>query len=248
MAIKIIVAGASGKMGQESVKALRHDSAFELVGEASKSDQLSDLIPQLKADVVLDFTTPAAVYSNSLAIINAGAHPVIGTTGLTKDQINDLTQRCHEKKRGAVIAPNFCIGAVLMMRFAQSAARYYPDVEIIEEHHPGKKDAPSGTALKTAEMIELQWSTWSSEHPHPALRPSSPTSGRGENHNSIPIHSVRLPGIVANQEVLFGGLGETLSIRHNTINREAFMPGVLLACKKVMDLDHLVYGLENLLS
>lgn len=244
MALRILVNGAHGKMGQEVIAAVNKDSELELVGQARKGDNLSQLIKTTNADIVVDFTTPAAVYTNTLAIINSGAHPVIGTTGLKPEQITELKEFCAARKIGGIIAPNFSIGAVLMMQFAQTAARYYSAVEIIEFHHPGKKDAPSGTAIKTAEMINAACVNQVETKPlHETI-----TGSRGALKNGISIHAVRLPGFVASQEVLFGGIGETLTIRHNTIHREAFMPGVLLACKKVIQLDHLVYGLENLLS
>lgn len=228
MTIRVVVSGATGKMGQECVKAIQADNECELVSQVSRADNLEKTLVAIKPDVVVDFTTPAVVFENALTIIASGAHPVIGTTGLTPEQIIDLTQRCAEKKLGGMIAPNFAIGAVLMIRFANMAAQYYSEVEIIELHHPGKKDKPSGTALKTAEEIVKGRKLAGQQPP-------------------VPIHSIRLPGLVACQEVLFGGSGETLSIRHNTIDRAVFMPGVMLACKKVLALDHLVYGLEHVL-
>jgi 4-hydroxy-tetrahydrodipicolinate reductase len=243
MTIRILINGAGGKMGQESVRAVQSDRKLELVGQTGRVDRLEDAIKKHSPQVVVDFTTPDTVYENTLTIINAGVHPVIGTTGLKPDQIADLNQRCAQKKLGAIIAPNFSISAILMMRFAEQAAKYLPDVEIIELHHPGKLDSPSGTAIKTAEMIAK---VREKNDPPKATRETIP-GARGAVSHGIPIHSVRLPGLVANQEILFGGLGETLRISHYTINRESFMPGVLLACKKVLQLDHLVYGLEQLL-
>lgn len=243
MTIRILVNGAQGKMGQEVVAAVNKDPELKLVGQAGKTDDLSQLIKETKAEVVVDFTTPRAVYENALAILAAGVHPVIGTTGLAAEQISELKERCAAQKTGGIIAPNFSIGAVLMMQFAQTAARYYSAVEIIEFHHQGKQDAPSGTAIKTAEMINAACENQFTPKPlHETIAGS-----RGALKNGIPIHAVRLPGFVASQEVLFGGLGETLTIRHNTIHREAFMAGVLLACKKVVKLDKLIYGLENIL-
>jgi len=243
MTINILVNGAHGKMGQETVKAVQQDPALTLVGQIGKADDLVAAIKTSKAQVVIDFTTPMTVYENTLNILNAQARPVIGTTGLTAEQIKQLQKICEEKKLGAIIAPNFSIAAILMMQFAQKTARYFPDVEIIELHHPGKLDAPSGTALKTAEMIAQE------NKISPFIQPTrEPIAGsRGALSHGIPIHAVRLPGIVANQEVIFGGMGETLKLCHSTINREAFMPGVLLSCKKVMAINKLIYGLENLL-
>lgn len=243
MPIRVLVNGAAGKMGQETVKAVQNDPALQLIGQTEKSDDLVAAIKANKAEVVIDFTSPTAAYDNALAILSTTAKPVIGTTGFTKDQIGDLSQRCKQLKRGAVIAPNFSIGAVLMMEFAKQAARYYSHAEIIEYHHAGKKDAPSGTAIKTAEMIAESCKQAMKVNPIHETLPGS----RGANSQGIAIHAVRLPGVMAAEDVIFGELGETLTIRHNTIDRAAFMSGVLLACKKVMELDYLVYGLEKLL-
>lgn len=239
--IRILVNGAFGRMGQEVCKAVCAESEFELVGQLGRKDDLANAIQTSKADIVIDFTLPNVVYNNFLIILDSPARPVVGTTGLSAEQVKEISKKCAQQKKGAILAPNFSIGAVLMMHFAQQAARFYSEVEIIELHHSGKIDAPSGTAIKTAEMIAAaQSSPKNSEQKN-----SSPS--RGATVHGIPVHAVRLPGIVANQEVLFGGMGETLSIHHNTINREAFMPGVVLACKKVLNLDHFVYGLENIL-
>lgn len=243
MTIRVLVNGAFGKMGQEVVKAIQQETNFQLVGQTGSKDNLAASINSSSADIVIDFTSPHVVFENTLTILSTNARPVIGTTGLASQQITELTQRASELKRGGIIAPNFSIGALLMMQFAQRAAKFYKDVEIIEAHHPGKLDAPSGTAIKTAEMIAAN------RPPNATLsfRETIPGS-RGASYQGIPIHAIRLPGIVARQEVIFGGKGETLSICDNTSHREAFMPGVILGCKKVMELDHLVYGLEKVLD
>lgn len=220
MAINIIVNGAHGRMGQETVAAIKADPELHLVGALNHGDSLSDNIKALKPDVVIDFTVPDSVFQNSKTIIECSARPVIGTTGLTLAQIEELQHMCQSKKLGGIIAPNFSLGAVLMMRMAQLAAPYFPNAEIIEYHHPAKKDAPSGTSIKTAQLM---------------------------GYPDLPIHSVRLPGYVASQTVIFGGDEETLTIHHNSTHRKAFMPGVRMACKKVMTLDGLVYGLEKLI-
>jgi 4-hydroxy-tetrahydrodipicolinate reductase len=243
MTIKILVNGAQGKMGKAVVDAVKNDSECTLIGTGDKSDKLEQLLQTHKPDVVVDFTVPASAYENTKKIIEAGAHPVIGTTGMTLEQIKELQQLCAQKKLGGVIAPNFCIGTVLMMLCAEKISRYMPDASIIEIHNPHKLDAPSGTSKKTAEMMAKQ-------------KPSSSTctatladnSALGFRHHGIPIHSLRLPGVVAIQEVIFGGQAETLTIRHDTLDRTAFMPGVLLACKKVMHMKELAYGLEHLLE
>jgi 4-hydroxy-tetrahydrodipicolinate reductase len=244
MAIRVLVNGAKGRMGSQVVQTVRQDAALELVGETDLGDDLASAIGSRKPDVVVDFTAPNAAFPNAQIIVRCGAHPVIGTTGFLPDQIEALRAQCREKKLGGLIAPNFAIGAVLMMRFAAEAARHMPHVEIIELHHDGKAEAPSGTAIKTAEMIQ-------------AARPIAPAlkvepkelapGARGARAYPVPIHSVRLPGHVAHQEVILGGLGESLRIRHDSISRESFMPGVVFGIKKVVGLKELVYGLEHLL-
>jgi 4-hydroxy-tetrahydrodipicolinate reductase len=244
MPIRVLVNGAKGRMGTQVCQAVRQDPELALVGEADLGDDLAALIASSNAQVVVDFTTPAAAFPNAEQVIRAGAHPVFGTTGFLPQQIEALQAQCREKQLGGLIAPNFAIGAVLMMRFAAEAAKHMPYVEIIELHHDGKAEAPSGTAIKTAEMIQ-------------AVRPQAPPlkveskelspGARGARGYPVPIHSVRLPGHVAHQEVILGGLGETLRIRHDTVSRESFMPGVLFGIKQVMGLKELVYGLEHLL-
>lgn len=244
MAIRVLVNGAKGRMGKQVVAAVVADADTELVGETDLGDDLASTIAAARAQVVVDFTHPSCAYENAQTILAAGVRPVVGTTGFTPQQIADLQARAAQTGLGGVIAPNFAIGAVLMMRFVAEAARHLPYVEIIELHHDGKAEAPSGTAIKTAELIA-------------EVRPQAPTlqvesrelapGARGTRAYPVPIHSVRLPGHVAHQEVILGGLGETLRIRHDTVSRECFMPGVLLAVKKAPTLAELVYGLEHLL-
>jgi 4-hydroxy-tetrahydrodipicolinate reductase len=244
MAIRVLVNGAKGRMGAQTVLAVSRDAALELADQCDLGDDLAARIAASRARVVVDFTAPAAAYPNATAIIQAGAHPVIGTTGFTAEQIQALQALCRERRLGGVIAPNFALGAILMMRFAAEAARWLPHVEIIEIHHDGKAEAPSGTAIKTAEMIQAARSS----APRPQVESRELVPGaRGTRAYPVPIHSVRLPGHVAHQEVILGGQGESLRIRHDTIGRECFMPGVLLAIKRVPDLHELVYGLEHLL-
>jgi 4-hydroxy-tetrahydrodipicolinate reductase len=246
MAINIIVNGHKGKMGQEAVRAIEAAPDLHLVGTADAGDDIVALIKAKKAQVVLDFTRADAVYNNSKLIISAGAHPVIGTTGLTVEHIQELKIACNAKKLGGLIIPNFSIGAVLMMKYAQDAARYFSDVEIIELHHNQKQDSPSGTAMRTAAMIAENRNTKNkaSEIETKEIIPGA----RGALAYDIPIHSVRLSGLVAHQEVIFGGEGETLILRHDSIHRQSFMPGVCLACKKVVELDNLLEGLESILN
>jgi 4-hydroxy-tetrahydrodipicolinate reductase len=241
--IRVLVNGAHGKMGQESVKAIQADTVLEYVGGANHGDNLAALISQTKPDVVLDFTVACVVFENTRTIIESGVRPVVGTSGLLPEQVKTLKALCAEKKLGGIIVPNFSIGAILMMKFAADAARYLTDVEIIELHHDGKQDAPSGTAIKTADMIANNRARVPTHHEERELL----AGARGGVQNDIHIHSVRLPGLMAHQTVIFGGKSETLQIRHDSIHRDSFMPGVCLACKKVMGLDELVYGLETLL-
>lgn len=243
MTINVLVNGASGKMGREVVGYVRQAQELQLVAEAVRGDDLVAKIKTSSAQVVVDFTTAANAFANASQIIAAGAHPVIGTSGLSSEQIQTLKEQCAAKKLGGIIAPNFAIGAVLLMQYARDCARYFPDVEIIEMHHAQKVDAPSATAIKTAEMI-AQVKTKLAVNPNEKELISG---ARGGRCHDIPIHSIRLPGVIALQEVIFGGLGQTLTLRHDTLNRAAFMPGVLLACQKVMELQMLVYGLENIL-
>lgn len=230
--INVIINGVSGKMGRvvkEGILAAQTD--LHLVAGTVRQDNLTRIIKATKADIVIDFTNPDAVFENTETIIKANAHPVIGTTGLTLEKINILAKQCQEKKLGGIVAPNFSLGAILMMKYAMDAARYFSDAEIIEMHHPYKVDAPSGTAIKTAQMM---------------MEVSS--SNKGIAKESLPrIHSIRLPGLFSHQSVIFGGNEETLTICHNGVNRSCMMSGIFIACRKVMDLDHLIYGLENIL-
>ncbi|OGO91531.1 MAG: 4-hydroxy-tetrahydrodipicolinate reductase [Coxiella sp. RIFCSPHIGHO2_12_FULL_42_15] len=239
MTIKVLVNGAFGKMGRVTQEAIRQQNDLLLVGALGREDNLSQTIKETRADIVVDFTLPQTVFSNAQVIIQSGARPVIGTTGLTPQQIDELKKQCQQKKIGGIIAPNFSLGAILMMRYAQDAAKYFNHAEIIEMHHDKKVDAPSGTALKTAEMM--------AKENKPFLAPHTDLSARGENHKNIQIHSVRLPGLFAHQMVILGGIGETLTIRHDSNDRNAMMPGVCLACRKAMTLNDLIYGLENII-
>lgn len=246
MRIKVIINGAQGKMGAQAVVTIKNNPLFELVATLGRNDNLPKAIHETQAQIVVDLTTAECVYKNALAIIESNVHPVIGTSGLLPDEINHLKQISEEKKLGGIIAPNFSLGAILMMKFAQMAANYFQAVEIIESHHEQKIDAPSQTALKTATMIsEMQTDTQTLKRP---LNTKETVAGvRGGDFNNIKIHSLRMPGVLAKQEVIFGNLGETLSIVHNTIDRQCFMPGITLACEKVTKLDSLHYGLESIL-
>lgn len=241
--IRVAVNGSQGKMGSESVQAIMAAPNLELVGEFNKPHDLSHEISRCKAQVVVDFTTANVAFDNTKNIITAGAYPVIGTTGFTPKQIEELKSLSTSLNRGGIIAPNFSVGALLMMRLSKECVKYFPHVEIIEMHHDNKVDAPSGTAVKTAELIAQERIVPSKKVAEKEMIPGA----RGGVCENINIHSVRLPGLVAHQQVVFGGIGETLTIKHDTINRQAFMPGVVLACEKVMGLNELIYGLETLL-
>lgn len=209
------------------------------------SDSLETALLEERPDVLVDFTVPSSVRRHAEMALEMGVRPVVGTTGLSEEDIAELARLSGERRVGAVIAPNFALGAVLMMMFAARAAKYFPHVEIIEMHHDRKLDAPSGTSLKTAEMIARNRPELKQGHPE---EKETLEGVRGGLRYGFRIHSVRLPGMVAHQEVIFGGPGQTLTLRHDSIDRESFMPGVKLAIQRVMELDHLVYGLEHLLE
>lgn len=240
MAIKIIINGIKGKMSRVLEQSIAAQPDFKLVAGIGREDDLAKIIQSTHADVVVDFTTPQVVFKNTEVIIQSGARPVIGTTGLALDQIKTLNKQCRAKKLGGIVAPNFSLGAVLMMKYAKDAARYFPDAEIIEMHHPQKIDAPSGTAIKTAQMMGESRLSKSNDKTHE-------DRARGEIRHTTTIHSIRLPGLFSHQSVIFGGNGETLTIRHDGIDRNCAVPGVFLACRKVMELNQLIYGLENIL-
>ena len=241
--IKVIVNGATGQMGSLACEHIERDPELQLVGRCTRKDDLAKMIQHTQTDVVVDLTTAASVFENAKIILDCATRPVIGTTGLLPQQIDELTAICHMQQIGGIIAPNFSIGALLMMRFAELAAVYLPHAEIIELHHPLKLDSPSGTSLKTAQMIAAH----RKETPELLKGKEIVSGARGAEYENINIHSVRLPGLVAHQQVLFGGYHETLTIRHDSMHRESFMPGVLLAIKKSMALNEMVYGLEKLI-
>ena len=242
--IRVLVNGAKGRMGQEVVKAVTVASDLELVDQTDLGDDLIARIKASQAQAVVDFTTAAVAFENTRKILEAGVHPVVGTSGLLAEQVAELQQLAEDKGIGGLIAPNFAIGAVLLMKYAQDAAKYLPDVEVIELHHNRKADAPSGTAVKTAQLIAEA----RQEIPKSLVEEKELFEGaRGSEVHGVRVHSLRLPGLVAHQEVIFGGTGETLTIRHDSIHRESFMPGVCLACRKVIGTQQLFYGLEYLL-
>ena len=242
--IRVLVNGAKGRMGQEVVKAVTAAADLELVDQTDLGDDLIARIKASQAQAVVDFTTAAVAFENTRKILEAGVHPIVGTSGLLAEQVAELQQLAKDKDIGGLIAPNFAIGAVLLMKYAQDAAKYLPDVEVIELHHNRKADAPSGTAVKTAQLIAEA----RQEIPKALVEEKELFEGaRGSEVHGVRVHSLRLPGLVAHQEVIFGGTGETLTIRHDSIHRESFMPGVCLACRKVIGTQQLFYGLEHLL-
>lgn len=263
--IRVMVCGAYGKMGLEVLKAVHRDEQLSIVGAVDvKSDfadvgeligigkngvpvgrDLNTVITETKPQVMVDFTSPDAVMNNIRTAIKNGVCPVVGTTGLSDDNLTEIRELCQAYKVNALISPNFSIGAILMMKLSQEVAKYMPHVEIIELHHDQKLDAPSGTAIRTAELITQTRGHLKQGHPSEFEKYEG---ARGGEFSGIRMHSVRLPGYVAHQEVIFGGLGQTLTIRHDSISRESFMPGVVLACKKVLTLDGLVCGLEHILD
>jgi len=242
--IKVGVLGARGRMGAEVVKAVSEAADLELVTALDLGDSL-DQLKTSGAQVVVDFTTPDSVMANLEYLISNGINSVVGTTGFDADRISKLEKMiAANPKVGVLIAPNFAIGAVLMMEFATKAAKYFESAEIIELHHPNKVDAPSGTASRTAELM----SKARKEAGMSAMPDATSTSldgARGASVGDIPVHSVRLRGLIAHQEVLLGGLGETLTIRHDSLDRAGFMPGVLLGVRKVISQPGLTFGLEK---
>lgn len=244
MSIKVLVNGAFGRMGQLVTKTIEANANFELAGQTGREYDLEKSIRDSGAEVVVDFTHPDAVFNNTNIIIDAGARPVIGTSGLSLDQIRTLQEKCSKIKLGGIIAPNFSLGGVLMMKHAKEIVKYMPNVEIIELHHDGKADSPSGTAIRTADVLAASNPTVNQP---PKASIENVPGARGATLHNISIHSVRLPGFLAQQQVIFGNRGETLTLQHASIDRESFMPGVCLACEKVMELNRLVYGLEEIL-
>lgn len=243
MQSRVIVNGARGKMGLLAAETIQNHPDFELVAALSKEDDLASAIVNTNAQIVIDLTRADCVYQNTATIIKHGAHPVIGTTGLLDNEITRLRHDCEQQQLGGIIVPNFSIAAVLMMKFSAMSAHYFSEAEIIEAHHQQKLDAPSGTAMKTAELIHEARQQARNKLALKELLPGA----RGSVHQEVNIHSLRLPGIIARQEVVFGSVGETLTITHNTIDRACFMPGIILACQHVPQLQTLLYGLDQLL-
>ena len=248
--INVAVCGSNGKMGKEVVRAVNEDNELTLVAQIDIVDgeysSIKDASAQKKIDVLVDFTQSKSIYENAQYCLNNGINIVIGTTGLSDEQIANLKSLSEQNKVSCLIAPNFSTGAVLMMMFAKQAAKYFDNAEIIELHHNQKKDAPSGTAVKTALMMSEASEKSFVTGNCPEAETIKGARG-GISYSDIHIHSVRMPGYIASQEVLFGSSGQTFKIRHDSMNRECYMPGVLMAVKHVMTKPEFIYGLENIM-
>ena len=248
--INVAVCGSNGKMGKEVVKAVNDDKELSLVAQIDIIDgeysSIENAAQAQKIDVLVDFTQPKSIYENAQYCLNNGINIVIGTTGLSDEQIANLKSLSEKNKVSCLIAPNFSTGAVLMMMFAKQAAKYFDNAEIIELHHNQKKDAPSGTAVKTALMMSEASEKSFVTGNCPETETIKGARG-GISYSDIHIHSVRMPGYIASQEVLFGSSGQTFKIRHDSMNRECYMPGVLMAVKHVMTKPEFIYGLENIM-
>lgn len=248
--LKVAVCGSNGKMGQEVVKAINLAEDMSLVAQIDLFNgqfaTIKDAKNSVNIDVLIDFTQPDSIFENALYCLNNDIKIVIGTTGLSDSQLEELKKLSEEKKVACLIAPNFSTGAVLLMKFAQLASKYFNNAEIIELHHNQKKDAPSGTAVKTAQlMAEVNENFTTSNCPE---KETIKGSRGGVAYNNIHIHSVRIPGYIASQEVLFGSSGQIMSLRHDSMNRECYMAGVLLATRYVANNNEYVYGLENIME
>lgn len=246
--INIAVCGANGKMGKEVVKAVNEAEDMTLTAQIDiyngQFATIKDAKNSVKIDVLVDFTQPDSIYENALYCLNNGIKIVIGTTGLSDTQIEELKILSEKNNTACLIAPNFSTGAVLMMKFAEIASKYFDNAEIIELHHNQKKDAPSGTAVKTAALMSGD-KTFTTGN---CAEKESLEGARGANaYDNIHIHSVRMPGYMASQEVLFGSSGQILTIRHDSTNRECYMPGVLLAIRYVSEKGGFTYGLDKIM-
>ncbi len=244
--IKVAVAGYRGKVGSVLVPAFEAETDIQYVGGIGRGDDLAAFLHEKRPRVFVDFTRPSDVLHNALAAIAAGASPVVGTTGLSADNVDKLETACKEKGVGGIVAPNFAVGAVLMMHLADIAAPHFDAAEVIEMHHATKLDAPSGTAIATARRLAARRGGKPFNHKKAEKETLPGTRGGEEGH--IAIHSVRLPGLVADQEVMFGLPGQTLSITHRTTSREAYVPGVLLAIRKVTAEKRFYRALDELLG
>jgi 4-hydroxy-tetrahydrodipicolinate reductase len=245
-AIRVCVAGYRGKVGSVLAAAFQDEPDVEYVGGVTRGDDLASFLHEKRPQALVDFTRPAEALHNALAAVAAGASPVVGTTGLAAADVDKLETACREKRIGGIVAPNFAIGAVLMMHLADIAAPHFDAVEVIELHHAGKLDAPSGTALATARRLSAR----RKDRPfaHRKAEKETLAGTRGGEEGGVGVHSIRLPGFVADQEVIFGLPGQTLTIAHRTTSREAYVPGVLLAIRRVISEPRFFRGLDELLG
>ncbi|MEV7088265.1 4-hydroxy-tetrahydrodipicolinate reductase [Streptomyces sp. NPDC093085] len=245
--LRVAVLGAKGRIGAEAVRAVEAAEDLELVAALGRGDKLETLV-EAGAEAVVELTTPASVMGNLDFCVRHGIHAVVGTTGWTDERLAQLhTSLDASPRTGVLIAPNFSIGAVLTMKFAETAARWFESVEVIELHHPNKADAPSGTATRTAQLIAAARAEAGSA-PQPDATVTALDGARGADVDGVPVHSVRLRGLLAHQEVILGGEGETLTIRHDSLHHSSFMPGILLGVRRVVSTPGLTLGLEHFLD
>ncbi|MBT2370092.1 4-hydroxy-tetrahydrodipicolinate reductase [Streptomyces sp. ISL-10] len=245
--LRVAVLGAKGRIGSEAVRAVEAADDMELVAALGRGDKLDNLV-EAGTQVVVELTTPASVMGNLDFCVRHGMHAVVGTTGWTDERLAQLnTSLAASPETGVLIAPNFSIGAVLTMKFAQQAARYFESVEVVELHHPNKADAPSGTATRTAQLIAAARAEAGCA-PQPDATVTALDGARGADVDGVPVHAVRLRGLLAHQEVLLGSEGETLTIRHDSLHHSSFMPGILLGVRRVVSAPGLTFGLENFLD
>ena len=248
MKLSVHVHGARGRMGQMVVAAVRADAELALAGATGRGDDLAAALDGARPDVLVEFTRAESAPEHMRLALERGIGVVSGTTGMSKEQLDALRGLAARSARGAVLAPNFAVGMVLMQRWAAAAARHFPDVEILELHHEQKRDAPSGTALATAERIAAARDAAGTA---PAARPPEQISApgaRGGDVAGVPVHSVRLPGLLAHQEILFGGTGQILTLRHDAFDRRAYWPGIRLAIFAVVRRKGLLDSIEPLLD
>ncbi|MFF3018504.1 4-hydroxy-tetrahydrodipicolinate reductase [Streptomyces sp. NPDC057939] len=245
--LRVAVLGARGRIGSEAVKAVEAAEDMELVAALGRGDKL-ETVAEAGAQVVVELTTPDSVMENLDFLVRHGIHGVVGTTGWTEDRLGQLnTWLAGSPGTGVLIAPNFSIGAVLTMKFASQAARYFESVEVVELHHPNKVDAPSGTATRTAQLIAAARAE-AGLGAQPDATTTALDGARGADVDGVPVHAVRLRGLLAHQEVLLGSEGETLTIRHDSLHHSSFMPGILLGVRRVTQTPGLTFGLENFLD
>ncbi|MGW1917429.1 4-hydroxy-tetrahydrodipicolinate reductase [Streptomyces sp. NPDC002076] len=245
--LRVAVLGARGRIGSEAVKAVEAAEDMELVAALGRGDKLQTLA-ETGAQVAVELTTPDSVMENLDFCVHHGIHAVVGTTGWTEERLAQLKGWLAESpETGVLIAPNFSIGAVLTMKFAQIAAPWFESVEVVELHHPKKVDAPSGTATRTAQLI-AEARRAAGTAPAPDATVTALDGARGASVDGIPVHAVRLRGLLAHQEVLLGGEGETLTIRHDSLHHSSFMPGILLGARRVVTAPGLTFGLEHFLD